>query len=338
MVLFTYDYKKRRKTMLKLTLKKQLIILVLCALIIPTSVLGFLTSKEAEVLKYTSVSGTKEELESLSKYFKDFFNEAEDKITNLSNASEMQVNSFQFPHYSGDGAKYAHLPAASDSQKQAFYENYLADYTEHDLIINAYIGTVEGAFYLHPIPPKHVDLTGYDPRSRGWYELAIQNPNKVVWTEPYIDASSGATTITYAKTVHSNGEIIGVVGIDFDLNQMSSLMHKSIVSNTIFTILVSIFIGFIAVYFFARYFGNKIKVIEDTITFFSQGNLAYRSQLKGTDEISRIGEKLDQMGETWCLLLDEVKVATKTVEKNNNGYSNSNENVCRAIGRRNSSH
>ncbi|SDY99574.1 Methyl-accepting chemotaxis protein [Evansella caseinilytica] len=295
------------------SIKVRLVIVILLALILPSVLLGVLTYKESQVLEYTSVTGSKEELESLSKYFKQFFSEAEAMIIELSEQEAALIHSYDIPSQSVDAAAFQHLPAASTPEKAAYYETFFQEYTEHEFILNTFIGGNDGQFYLNPVPPSSVDLSDYDPRSRDWYQLALAQPGGVVWTEPYMDASTGNSTITYAKAIVEGNEVTAVVGIDFDLNQMSSLMHKSITYNTIFTIVLSVIVGAVVIFFFIRSFSKKLTSIEKGMQAFEEGNLSYRTEARGKDELSGLAAKLNTMGKKWQALLSEVKHVAGTV-------------------------
>ena len=42
--------------------------------------------------------------------------------------------------------------------------------------------------------------SGYDARKRGWYKVAVENPGKLIFSEPYVDAFTGKMVITISKT------------------------------------------------------------------------------------------------------------------------------------------
>lgn len=89
-----------------------------------------------------------------------------------------------------------------------------------------YIGTKEGKIITYP--EIHVEV---DPRTRDWYKDA-QKTDKVVWTNPYVDLSSGENVITGAKAVYKNNQFIGVVGADLDLSVLNSIISKNKFSET----------------------------------------------------------------------------------------------------------
>ena len=104
---------------------------------------------------------------------------------------------------------------------QKTLENYI-NTTEDSLFL--YIGTKNGDFYITPNEDIGSD---YDPRERDWYKDAINNPNVVMMSKPYKDDTNNKTVITYSKAIlNEKGEVIGVIGIDKDLEKVSSLLSS----------------------------------------------------------------------------------------------------------------
>ncbi|WP_294351436.1 methyl-accepting chemotaxis protein [uncultured Clostridium sp.] len=68
--------------------------------------------------------------------------------------------------------------------------------------------------------------SSYDPTSRQWYiDAKKQTPNIAVGS-PYVNLTTKQLVITISKTVERNGEFIGVVGVDIDLNTLSKQLSK----------------------------------------------------------------------------------------------------------------
>src|SRR5690606_38658283 len=59
----------------------------------------------------------------------------------------------------------------------------------------------------------HLEIPGFDPTSRVWYTEASAQPDKVVWSDPYVDAASGGYVITASKAMHRNNSLVGVIGV-----------------------------------------------------------------------------------------------------------------------------
>ncbi|AXH98471.1 methyl-accepting chemotaxis protein [Sporosarcina sp. PTS2304] len=65
------------------------------------------------------------------------------------------------------------------------------------------------------------DLTDYDPTIRPWYIQAIENPDEVHWTEPYLDHTTKEFVLTASKAITKNGQLAGVVGLDITLKALT---------------------------------------------------------------------------------------------------------------------
>jgi methyl-accepting chemotaxis protein len=86
-----------------------------------------------------------------------------------------------------------------------------------------YVGSENKSLYIEP----EVDLPAdFDPTSRPWYTLAKDSPDKVVWTEPYEDATSGSYTVTGAKAIVENNQVIGVVAFDLSLEAINEIVNS----------------------------------------------------------------------------------------------------------------
>lgn len=80
----------------------------------------------------------------------------------------------------------------------------------------SYFGTKDGVMYDDD---PSIDRTGYDPRSRPWYQQAIAE-NQAIITSPYEDATGLGTVVTLAEPVRSYGQITGVIGGDIGISQL----------------------------------------------------------------------------------------------------------------------
>lgn len=67
----------------------------------------------------------------------------------------------------------------------------------------------------------------YDPRSRPWYNDAIEQ-NGSIWTEPYRFASSGVLGVTFARPIKSRlGGDWAVLGVDMSLESLSKVLLQT---------------------------------------------------------------------------------------------------------------
>ncbi len=90
-------------------------------------------------------------------------------------------------------------------------------------ILNLYIGTASKKMYISPVQDMPA---GYDPTSRPWYQAAAAT-DQLIWTDPYVDATSGALVISAAKSVKDDsGKVVGVVAIDMSLDAFSKKISE----------------------------------------------------------------------------------------------------------------
>jgi methyl-accepting chemotaxis protein len=96
-------------------------------------------------------------------------------------------------------------------------------------IINVYVGTERGMFYVDP----HADLPDdFDHKTRVWYSDAIKSPDKVIITDPYVDTATGNIVITLSGAIRKSNQLVGVVGIDIDLATLSKSLSEIKIGDT----------------------------------------------------------------------------------------------------------
>ncbi|WP_432354612.1 methyl-accepting chemotaxis protein [Sporosarcina sp. A2] len=98
-------------------------------------------------------------------------------------------------------------------------EEFLSKYTDASSVYYALPSKYTG---IYPV----VDLTGFDPTGREWYQAASENPDKVQWSTPYVDEATGNFVITASKAVLVNGKLAGVTGVDIQLSAMTDALNS----------------------------------------------------------------------------------------------------------------
>ncbi|MFT8726824.1 MAG: methyl-accepting chemotaxis protein [Liquorilactobacillus ghanensis] len=75
--------------------------------------------------------------------------------------------------------------------------------------------------------------TGYDPRTRLWYTGAMNNDGQIFWTTPYKSTDTGKMQTTASITVkNSQGQVIGVLGIDLSYNNLDKTISAMKIGRT----------------------------------------------------------------------------------------------------------
>ena len=137
---------------------------------------------------------------------------ADDSISALFNISNIESN----PKYSKqdhgiEGTIYSEL------------ENYGMT---HPRTTYVYVGTKWGGYVQWP---DGLSAGKFDPRERPWYNPALESPNEVVISNPYISAiDKSKNVIISASTAIKNTseDTVGVMGVDISLEHLSDMIKN----------------------------------------------------------------------------------------------------------------
>ena len=89
-----------------------------------------------------------------------------------------------------------------------------------------YIGRPDGSYTSSgPLP------AGYDPRTRDWYKSAAAS-DKVEISRVYQTASDHTNVVTLSRAVRKNGELLGVIGMNVSLEDLTGFLKEIKVGET----------------------------------------------------------------------------------------------------------
>lgn len=182
-----------------------LLVFLLCISIASLGVFSYMNSRQVLIKDFVSSSETI--ADKLNETFDTFLTGNEQNIEMLSN----------------------NLNAKDILQKPAeehmYLQNVLQGFQEsHSDIMAVYLAAKTKDMFLYPNVSLPAD---FDPTTRPWYQAAVKS-DKVVWTEPYLDASSGTMVITVAKAVKSSaGEFTGVMAADISLDVFLKMVQNT---------------------------------------------------------------------------------------------------------------
>ncbi|AQR94919.1 EAL domain-containing protein [Clostridium saccharoperbutylacetonicum] len=105
--------------------------------------------------------------------------------------------------------------------------NELESYGEsHPETTYVFVGTKWGGYIQWP---DGLGAGNFDPRKRPWYAPAVENPDKVITSDPYVSAidNSNNIIISFSSAIKNEAnEVIGVAGIDVSLNKLSEIVRS----------------------------------------------------------------------------------------------------------------
>ena len=88
-------------------------------------------------------------------------------------------------------------------------------------ITSTYIAQPNKKIIMYPVQKLPKD---FDPTSRNWYINAVEKKGEIAYTDPYVDAASGKMMVSISRTVENQGKLVGVVSLDINLEQISSIL------------------------------------------------------------------------------------------------------------------
>ncbi len=96
------------------------------------------------------------------------------------------------------------------------------NYADINGTINGFMmGTVDDQLFMYP---QKTTEYGYKPTQQEWYQKAIKNRGRVIYSSPIIDKKTGKLTIVIAKTVNKDAGVIGVVGAVVSMDMFQNLI------------------------------------------------------------------------------------------------------------------
>jgi len=81
-------------------------------------------------------------------------------------------------------------------------------------------------------PEGHIKTAGYDPRLRSWYKEAMQSVQDVTVTTPYLTTGGGMVCSIMVKTYDLQGSPLGLLGVDYSLDILTSDLSERHVLKT----------------------------------------------------------------------------------------------------------
>ncbi|MEL3958643.1 methyl-accepting chemotaxis protein [Caldifermentibacillus hisashii] len=191
-----------------LNIRNKLIISFLCILLIPSIVIGltsYISAKdntEARIMKMA-----KKDVSIVGNTISQFMKAQMENIDYLS--SEIIAGNI----VNGEDAKTREVLDNIQNAKE-------------DVVEQTYVGNENGEFMNSPTSFKNPP--DYDPRERPWYQQAMDQPDKVIITDPYISKSSNEVVITLAKAT-ADGQ--GVVAVNLKLNSLTNIISSIKIGN-----------------------------------------------------------------------------------------------------------
>lgn len=139
--------------------------------------------------------------------------------------------------------------------------------------------------------------------------LDTKNP---VGSKPYVSEGYGTLVSGYAPIFDSNGEMLGVVGVDINISDVVANVNMFGLRIILIISVLSIVFAFILVRYFGKIIGKPIKNLSFASKKIAQGDLELNINVESNDEIGELAKDFISM-------IDSTKNQVKTLEQIANG-------------------
>ncbi|MDM5214473.1 methyl-accepting chemotaxis protein [Peribacillus sp. NJ4] len=198
------------------SLKKQILIPFLALIMISGMAISYMSYKNSIDLTTQELTGTTEEqVKSMNDSFEIFFQKTENQLDRI--------------------GKYP-IMSTYDKNLESIMDEFSYTQSSNSEINGIYLGTEkDGKAFIFPKTELPAD---YDPRQRDWYQSALKQKNKTIWTEPYTDQATNELVITAAKALYDGNELIGVLGVDISIDTLVKMVNQTKFGETGYTVLL----------------------------------------------------------------------------------------------------
>lgn len=198
------------------SLKKQILIPFLALIMISGMAISYMSYKNSIDLTTQELTGTTEEqVKSMNDSFEIFFQKTENQLDRI--------------------GKYP-IMSTYDKNLESIMNEFSYTQSSNSEINGIYLGTEkDGKAFIFPKTELPAD---YDPRQRDWYQSALKQKNKTIWTEPYTDQATNELVITAAKALYDGNELIGVLGVDISIDTLVTMVNQTKFGETGYTVLL----------------------------------------------------------------------------------------------------
>jgi methyl-accepting chemotaxis protein len=190
---------------------------IACVPVILVAVLVVLNLREAAVANFLDSSGR--EIRQIDNGMKQFFDGISQNVEYVAKDPRV-VAAKELKNYAGaDAAQIALTP--TNKELLAIFEQFAKS---HPSTAYLSLGLSDGGYASWPDDTK---LNNYDPRVRPWYKAAVAAPGTTVRTGAYYWAPDDVVLIgTVHTVVDASGTLLGVVGLDVSLKQLTELVRN----------------------------------------------------------------------------------------------------------------
>lgn len=198
------------------SIKWKIIVTVMILIIISMSVLSLIsTLMVSEKTEESLIAQSQVVVNGMSSTIETYLGSYENALLQISKSSEI-VNFDK---------EYVQVDEIAKVQvQQNLTEKFKEFLSVYDATSAIYFALPNKQLEIYPAADLPAD---FDPTTRDWYQNGLTSKEEFVWSKPYLDEITKTYTITGAKAVVVNGAVVGVMGIDILLSNLTDTISQS---------------------------------------------------------------------------------------------------------------
>lgn len=190
---------------------------LLMQIIVPFIILIFLVGGIISFVSYqSSVNLTTDELT----------NNVEGQMVNMSDSFDIY-----FSNIASVLNRFADNELLTDpsSHKQEVLSTFGETVDQTPAITNLYTGLSSGEIILYPEADLGDDFVVSET---DWYQDATAKGDEIIWTQPFVDASTGDVVVAAAKAHYDGDELVGVIAADIKVSALTDMINDIEIGKT----------------------------------------------------------------------------------------------------------
>lgn len=130
---------------------------------------------------------------------------------------------------------YLGVQRESDTRINLIQRDWNPETQKTQKIIERYV--IEGN--THRWLGREIQTETYYAPQRPWYQVALAEPGKIAWTDPYVFRTSRTAGINASLALMRQDQVIGVVSIALELRQISRYLQELAAQNKLTVVLIN---------------------------------------------------------------------------------------------------
>lgn len=219
-------------------MSQKLVIAFVSAVVLPSAIISFLMVEHGKRQAIDNFTLSNErEVRQINNSLSILFNNISDNVDYMSRHELVKSGRTGITRYVENPTETIMRPLSGTKTERDIYQLFDSFARTHSDLAYIYMGNEEGGYVQWP----QGELIGrqYDARTRPWYQTGVAANGTTARTNAYYWTGGDKVIVSTVKSVFDDsGELLGVLGMDLSLQQLTSLITQIKIGSSGFVMLV----------------------------------------------------------------------------------------------------